>query len=192
MRVRNSPVPENLTLANTTAATSIDTDFIRSRLSIPAHMTDALDMFWRVRTYATDDIAYKLDAAYREAVSKDTDTEHAILVDALVAVAKHDGCASAMRYRATKNGWDAAHAAFRLLSAVLDGHSGRRCRMALETLSAVLGGKQLFLSGPEVTLDVLFRLVPDAETHFREKARLVRLMLPTLPVDDDPERILKM
>jgi hypothetical protein len=148
-------------------------------------------MFWRVRTYATDDIAYRLDAAYGDAVSKDYATESAILVDALLALAKHNGCASAMRYRATRTDWDSACAAFGLLSAVLDSRGGRCCRMALETLSAVLGGKQLFLSGPEVTLDVLFQLVPSAETYFREKVRLV-LSIPTMPPVSDLERILEM
>ncbi len=194
MRVLSPPVVENLLVVSATAATPIEIDFIRSCLSIPAHLTDALDMFWRVRTYATGDIAYKLNAAYWEAVSKDCDTERAILLNALLAVAKHDGCASAMRYRVVRTGWDVARAAFRLLSAVLDGRSGRHSRTALETLSVILGGKQLFLSGPEVTLDVLFQLVPNAETYFREKARLVLPMPPTSPVSDadDLERILKM
>ena len=193
MRVHNPAEAVNLTALSTESPIPIDINFVRSRLSIPPQLTDPLDMFWYVRTYATGDIAYKLDAGYREAVSQASDKERTILFEALSAVAKHDGCASAMRYRQVSTGWDVAHAAGRLLSASLYGCSGKHCRMALDTLSAALGGKQLSLGGPEVTLDVLFRLVPTAEKHFRDKARLLcSTQSTTASAAGDLERMLEM
>jgi hypothetical protein len=69
---------------------NIDVNFIRSRLAVPAHLTDARDMFWRVRTNAVGEVGQYLDAAFEKAATWDSDAERDILIDALMTVVKRD------------------------------------------------------------------------------------------------------
>ena len=193
MRVLSPPVVENLLVVSATAATPIEIDFIRSCLSIPAHLTDALDMFWRVRTYATGDIAYKLNAAYWEAVSKDCDTERAILLNALLAVRSATvvppPCVprSAHRLGCRPRGLSLAQR-----------HTRRPQRQALPNGARNTQRhtrRQTAL--PQRTRGHAGRAVPAGAKRrdvLPQKARLVLPMPPTSPVSDadDLERILKM
>jgi hypothetical protein len=159
---------------------SIDVDFIRRRLAVPAHLTDERDIFWRVRTNALGDVAQYLNAAYEKAVTWDADAERDILIDALMTVAKRDDW-SASVCREDQKFWarsphaigSAAGYALTVLKCLRESHFYTRQYAVLEVAEALKGrslGDAHRYSLP-ATLDALFRQVPDIEFYFREQAR---------------------
>jgi hypothetical protein len=141
---------------------TIDRDFIRRRLSVPEHLTDERDMFWRVRTSADGEVVQYLDAAYEKAVAWDSDAERKILIDALMTVAKRDDWSASINHESRKLLADAQHPIGTAAALVLTD------RCMLSALANALEGR---LGRAPITLDVLFRLAPDVEMYFRKRAR---------------------
>jgi hypothetical protein len=161
----------------------IDLDFIRSRLAVPAHLTDERDIFWRVRTNAVGEVGQYLDAAYDKAVTWDSDAERDILIDAIMTVAKRrDWSASMLRENAklTAAGPHAIGSAARYALTHREGLTSNTCERMHGRLYAILEVAEALEGrpfgdahrcGPPLPLDVLFKQAPEAELYFRHRAR---------------------
>jgi hypothetical protein len=157
-------------------AGAIDVDFIRSRLAVPPYLSDERDIFWRVRTNALGDVAQYLDAAYEKAVTWDSGAERDILADAVMTVAKRNDWSASVQRETAKLWASEPHAIGATARQVLDYWVANLhvSRPMLSVLSNVLecrpAGVEASARAP-VSLDALFKQVPEAERYLRERAR---------------------